>query len=76
MSANIHCHRVSEVNITLDSYWADLEIYDADGEKTDLTLFFGTGRSDEDRQEELYLTMLQFHDRLGDRLKELKKNMS
>lgn len=76
MSANIHCHRVSDVDITLDSYWADLEITDKDGEKTNFTLFFGAGWSDEDRQKELYLTMLQLHDRLGKSLKQLKKEMS
>lgn len=80
MSTGINCHCVTDVNIKLDKFWAEIEVSDADGEKLDLTLFFGSNtqgkygsfQSDEDRQEELYLTLLQFHDRLGDRLKELK----
>jgi len=84
MSTGINCHCVTDVNIKLDKFWAEIEVSDADGEKLDLTLFFGSNtegkygsfQSDEDRQEQLYLTLLQFHDRLGDRLKELKDNMA
>jgi len=76
MSTNISCHGVTDVNITLDSHWADLEITDRDGEKTDLTLFCGASRNDKDRQEETYLVLLQLHDRLGQSLKQLKKDMS
>ena len=76
MSTNISCHRVTDVNITLDGHWADLEITDSDGEKTDLTLFCGASRNAKDRQEETYLVLLQLHDRLGKSLKQLKKEMS
>ena len=84
MSTGINCHCVTDVNIKMDKFWAEIEVSDADGEKLDLTLFFGSNtegkygsfQSDEDRQEQLYLTLLQFHDRLGDRLKELKDNMA
>jgi len=84
MSTDINCHRVTDVNIKLGNRWAELDVSDADGEKLYLTLFFGsngknkygTFQTDEDRQEEMYLALLQFHDRLGDRLKELKKNMA
>ena len=84
MSTGINCHRVADVNITMDKYWAEIQVSDAEGEKLDLTLFFGsnakgkygTVQSNEDKQEEMYLALLQFHDRLGDRLKELKKDMA
>ena len=82
MSIGVNCHSVTDVNITMDKYWAEIQVSDAEGEKLDLTLFFnakakyGTVQSDEDKQEEMYLALLQFHDRLGDRLKELKKDMA
>ncbi len=42
MSTGINCHCVTDVNIKLDKFWAEIEVSDADGEKLDLTLFFGS----------------------------------
>jgi len=65
MSMSVSQHFVEEVKITSDRYWIELHTTDKDGVKSEVTLYVGSNRSDEEREDMARSLLTQMHNQIG-----------
>ncbi len=65
MSMSVSHHFVEQVEITSDKFWIELVTTDKDGVKSELTLYVGSHRSDEERENMARSVLKEIHDQIG-----------
>jgi hypothetical protein len=65
MSMTVSQHFVEEVEISADKFWIELLTTDKDGVKSEVTLYVGSHRSDEEREDMARSLLTQMHNQIG-----------
>ncbi len=65
MSMSVAHHFVEEIQVSADRYWIEIETKDKDGNKSEMTIYVGSHRSDEEREEMARSVLKEMHRQIG-----------
>lgn len=65
MSMSVAHHFVEEIQVSADKYWIEIETKDKEGNRSEMTMFIGNQRSDEEREEMARSVLKEMHRQIG-----------